>query len=226
MFLPSNVSQRRRLPRPHRPRSPPIGLAMRSARRTTSDSRACRGAGSSRPRTARRARATARSGSGSAECDSSPRRSSRSAPAPTAAATAAQATSRGTNCSRPHPSDSICRSRRCDGSGNCQPLPLSDFGTVKFTGTSATAGDHTGPISDAAWSPHALALDSAQSDYSGVGFASTGEAAGATPSSLSADGSSFKVSTVGGDQSSVPSGLYGGSAGGDGQAPIVVWIYG
>ena len=36
----------------------------------------------------------------------------------------------------------------CDGSGSCQPLPLSDFGTVQFTGATATAGGHTGTISD------------------------------------------------------------------------------
>ena len=113
----------------------------------------------------------------------------------------------------------------CDGYGDCQPLPLSDFGTVKFTDTSATAGGHTGPISDPAWSPRAMTLDPSAADYSGAGFVSTGGASGATPSSLSVDGSSFSVSTAS-EGSSVPAGLYGGYSGGDGQAPIVVWIYG
>lgn len=30
-------------------------------------------------------------------------------------------------------------------------LPLADFGTVTFTGASATIGSHTGPITDTAW---------------------------------------------------------------------------
>jgi hypothetical protein len=35
----------------------------------------------------------------------------------------------------------------CDGSGNCAPLPVTDFGTVNFTSSSATTTDgHTGPI--------------------------------------------------------------------------------
>ncbi len=70
----------------------------------------------------------------------------------------------------------------CDGSGSCQPLPLSDFGTVDFTHTSATAGGHTGAITDAAWSAQRIRLDPAASSYAGAGFVSTGAVAGATPS--------------------------------------------
>src|SRR5207248_7185351 len=40
----------------------------------------------------------------------------------------------------------------CDSSSGCQPLPLADFGTMQFTGASATANGHTGPISDPNWS--------------------------------------------------------------------------
>ena len=40
-----------------------------------------------------------------------------------------------------------------DGQGDLQPLPLADFGTVNFTGASATAGGHTGTISDSSWTP-------------------------------------------------------------------------
>lgn len=80
---------------------------------------------------------------------------------------------------------------QCDGSGNCTPLPLSDFGTVDFTGASATANGHTGPISDPNWTDQAVALGSGGTEY--VGYGSSQNAAGATPSSLSSDGSSFSV---------------------------------
>jgi hypothetical protein len=36
--------------------------------------------------------------------------------------------------------------------GSLQTLPLADFGTVTFTGASATSDGHTGPISDPNWS--------------------------------------------------------------------------
>jgi hypothetical protein len=67
-----------------------------------------------------------------------------------------------------------------DGSGDLQTLPLADFGTVGFTGASATAGGHTGSISDASWSSEAVQLGGSA-------------AAGAQASSLSSDGSSFSV---------------------------------
>ena len=80
---------------------------------------------------------------------------------------------------------------QCDSMSNCQPLPLADFGTVQFTGASATANGHTGPISDSDWSSQAIALGS-NGSYD-VSLGSGGSSAGATPSSLSSDGSSFSV---------------------------------
>ena len=103
----------------------------------------------------------------------------------------------------------------CDGSGSCQPLPLSDFGTVQFSGATATANGHTGTISDPSWSAHAVALGSGgSSDVSlGAGGASAGgSSAGATPSSLSSDGSAFSVA-VQSSQSSQGSGSAGGAGG-------------
>ncbi len=47
---------------------------------------------------------------------------------------------------------------QCDGSGNCTPLPLSDFGTVDFTNATATANGHTGTISDSNWTAQPVAL--------------------------------------------------------------------
>lgn len=85
---------------------------------------------------------------------------------------------------------------QCDGSGNCSPLPLTDFDHISFTGASATGVDgHTGTISDSDWSAAAVQLNPAASS-SGFGsaqFAATDSSGAANPSSLSSDGSSFSV---------------------------------
>jgi len=46
----------------------------------------------------------------------------------------------------------------CTGASTCEPLPLTDFGEVLFSGATATAGAHTGPITDPRWSASALEL--------------------------------------------------------------------
>jgi Peptidase A4 family len=71
-----------------------------------------------------------------------------------------------------------------DGQGDLQPLSLADFATVDFTSASATAGEHTGSISDSDWTNQPVALSSSST-------------AGAQPSSLSTDGSSFSVTWQG-----------------------------
>jgi hypothetical protein len=72
-----------------------------------------------------------------------------------------------------------------DGQGGLQPVPLADFGTVNFSGASATSTDgHTGSISDGEWTTQPVDL----------GGTST---AGAQPSSLSTDGASFSVAWQG-----------------------------
>ena len=104
---------------------------------------------------------------------------------------------------------------QCDGSGDCTPLPLSDFGTVDFSGATATANGHTGSISDSDWTAQPIALGSGGT-YD-IGYGSGQNSAGATPSSLSSDGSSFSVSwqqNGAGSSSSQTSGASGGS--GDG----------
>ena len=45
--------------------------------------------------------------------------------------------------------------------GGYRTLPLADFGTVTFSGASATAGAHSGPVSDAAWTAERVQLTSA-----------------------------------------------------------------
>jgi hypothetical protein len=104
----------------------------------------------------------------------------------------------------------------CDGSGNCQPLPLTDFGNVSFTNASATANGHTGTISDPNWTNNSVQLTPGAGDqFGGAGFVSsdtsTGtdtSSAGATPSTLSSDGSAFSVAWGGStaDPTSVSSG--------------------
>ena len=101
----------------------------------------------------------------------------------------------------------------CDGSGSCQPLPLSDFGTVQFTNSSATANGHTGTISDSSWAAQPVVLGSGGA--SDVSLAAGQSSAGAAPSSLSSDGSSFSVAYQQSAASASGSGT-GGSAGGSG----------
>jgi hypothetical protein len=100
---------------------------------------------------------------------------------------------------------------QCDSSGDCQPLPLADFGTVQFSGASATANGHTGTISDSEWGAQPIALGSSGTDFASMG--SGGSSAGATPSSLSSDGSAFSVTW---QQSAADVSGTGGSAGGSG----------
>jgi hypothetical protein len=95
----------------------------------------------------------------------------------------------------------------CDGSGSCQPLPLSDFGTVQFTGSTATAGGHTGTVSDPNWTAQPVTLGGSGS--SDISLSSGSGSAGASPSSLSSDGSSFSVAVDGGSGTA-------GAAGGSG----------
>ena len=118
---------------------------------------------------------------------------------------------------------------QCDGSGTCTPLPLSDFGTVDFSSATATANGHTGTISDPNWSAQAVALG-ANGSYD-VGYGSSQNTAGATPSSLSSDGSSFSVawnqngagssatSPTSGSTSGYGDGGYGGGSYGYGGYP-------
>src|SRR5262249_49641796 len=103
---------------------------------------------------------------------------------------------------------------------SCTPLSLADFGTVQFSGSSATTTDgHTGSISDSDWQTAAVTLSpSASQQGFGAQFTSYDSgSAGATPSSLSSDGSSFSVAWSGdgssGSSASDGSGGAGSSAG-------------
>lgn len=124
------------------------------------------------------------------------------------------------------------------GVSDCTPLSLGDFGTVQFSGASATTTDgHAGTISDSAWQTDAVTLSpgASQSGFGDAQFTSqdSSGSAGATPSSLSSDGSSFSVawsadagsgatsgsSGATGDPAAGYGGGYGGDPGGYGGYP-------
>ncbi len=67
---------------------------------------------------------------------------------------------------------------QCLGS-RCLQLPLANFGTVQFSGSSTTANGHVGTISDASWSTTSIELG--------------GGAGSAVPAALSPDGTAFAV---------------------------------
>jgi hypothetical protein len=106
------------------------------------------------------------------------------------------------------------------GTSDCQPLPLDDFGSVTFTSASATAGGHTGTISDPSWTAQPVALNSVAAGFGG--YVSQQSGAGASPGTLSSDGSSFAVAwsadggSAGGGSSSASDGSGGGYGGGYG----------
>jgi hypothetical protein len=68
---------------------------------------------------------------------------------------------------------------QCFSADRCSQLPLANFGTVEFSGSSTTANDHVGTISDASWSATSIELG--------------GGTGSAVPAALSPDGSDFTV---------------------------------
>jgi hypothetical protein len=102
------------------------------------------------------------------------------------------------------------------GVSGCTPLSLADFGTVPFSGASATTTDgHTGTISDSAWQTAAVQLSpgASQQGFGDSQFTSLDSSAGATPSSLSSDGSSFSVRWSGSSSDGSGSAAAAGSGG-------------
>jgi peptidase A4-like protein len=81
------------------------------------------------------------------------------------------------------------------GLGASQVVPLADFGKATFTQASATAGGHTGAITDANWSTERVDLVSSGGPY--VADVATAEA---TTSSLKSGGTSFSVTSNAADQ--------------------------
>jgi hypothetical protein len=78
----------------------------------------------------------------------------------------------------------------CTGEGSCVVLQLANFGSASFTRASATAGGHTGSITDTRWAADPTVLLSSEQFVD-----STGQtwAVGAAPSAPSSKGASFTV---------------------------------
>jgi Peptidase A4 family len=82
----------------------------------------------------------------------------------------------------------------CDNTGNCQPQPLANFGTIAFTRANATTlGGHDGPISAPVFTATAVTLTSGGPVTGPQPAADAGGSPQAKPSDLSADGSAFTV---------------------------------
>lgn len=78
----------------------------------------------------------------------------------------------------------------CDYTGNCQTLPLTNFGTVNFTHASASVQGHKGRISDPVWAATTIELHGDLNDPAHPSQAH----ANAIPGLLGPDGGSFSVS--------------------------------
>jgi peptidase A4-like protein len=75
----------------------------------------------------------------------------------------------------------------------CRALALTNFGTVSFTGATATGNGHTGTIGDPAWTATAVTLQGGADALLRSRFASAAPVADAVPAALSGDGGSFAV---------------------------------
>ena len=83
----------------------------------------------------------------------------------------------------------------CSPSGRCRPVPLTNFGTVTFSGIAAIGNAHPGALTDAAWAASAIELISTGSTDPFFGRADPlGDGVGALPDDASADGRTFSVS--------------------------------
>jgi hypothetical protein len=79
----------------------------------------------------------------------------------------------------------------CDQSGRCRALPLTNFGAVSFSKATATAGGHSGTISDPAWAATAIELHADR--MSTIAFGDSSPLGNAVPGDLLGDGSAFGV---------------------------------
>jgi len=83
----------------------------------------------------------------------------------------------------------------CSSTGRCRPVPLTNFGTVTFTGIAAIGNAHPGTLTDSAWTASAIELISTGSSDRFFGLADPlGDGVGALPGDASSDGRTFSVS--------------------------------
>ena len=76
----------------------------------------------------------------------------------------------------------------CDSAQHCEVLPLTNFGSVPFTGVATIGDDHTGTAADGHWIATPIELLT----HDRVGLVPM-QTPGAVPSALGADGGSFTV---------------------------------
>jgi len=106
----------------------------------------------------------------------------------------------------------------CVGTDVCRTLTLTNFGSVGFSGLSATAGGHVGSLEDPLWSVTELELREAQHLFHGQRVAVTSTSGAAVPSALAKAGSAFAVTwseqpaPTEQPEPSTPPGLGGGPA--------------
>jgi len=81
----------------------------------------------------------------------------------------------------------------CVATNICRTLTLTDFGSIGFSGLSATAGGHIGSIEDPLWSVTELELREAQQLSRGPRASAASSSGTAVPSALSSAGSAFAV---------------------------------
>ena len=79
----------------------------------------------------------------------------------------------------------------CDTYGRCRQVTLTNFGKLTFTNALATAGGHTGTVSDSLWAATPIELQS----FANFGRFAPASSSGAqaVPANLSTDGSGFTV---------------------------------
>lgn len=75
----------------------------------------------------------------------------------------------------------------CDSAGNCTTLPLTNFGTVAFSHSTASVKGHRGRISDPVWSETAIEL------HGDLPNSESQAGANAIPGAVGPDGGSFAV---------------------------------
>ncbi|HVS86398.1 MAG TPA: G1 family glutamic endopeptidase [Gaiellaceae bacterium] len=93
----------------------------------------------------------------------------------------------------------------CNASGSrCTTLPLANFGTVSFSGSSATGNGAAAGVSGTAWNAEAITLRGSGGSSLRSRFAVAQGSVTATPSALSTDGSSFSVTWAQQAASSTP----------------------
>jgi len=84
----------------------------------------------------------------------------------------------------------------CGSSAECGQQPLANFGTVRFSGATATSSGHAGSISDSSWTATPVKLQTGGSPgrfFVDGGFAPMHTIASALPTPLTRSGTTFSV---------------------------------